>query len=262
MRDGLQHARVETERDFWKSIARTRNLKEVLDVPPPTLVQTIHQARVLTVLQSLQVWRPQPEVAPNEMVLEGDGFELVGRYLEIKQTEPQIILHRPHIVLLFDSTTWNVGSELKTMSKTMQEGRRVILKTSTGSRFRLIHPDELVFQATQPDAMDEIDAEIEEKMKRLTTVPQVRLLNRTTSANTSTSPSATSSAEPEMDVSQRLYEETEAALLHFKNSQRKALDRRLDRDGKNIELETDALMKYLKAYSASANHALVSLGAS
>ena len=256
MRDERQHSTTTTERDSWKSIARTRNLKQVLDVPPPTLVQTLHQARILTVIQSLQVWRLQQEVTPNDTIVEGDGFQLVAQYLDIKRSEAQIILHRPHITLLFDSTTWNVGPELKTVSKAMQEGRHAILKTSTGSHFRLMHPDELVFQ--QPDAMDEIDAEIKEKMERLTTAPPVRLLNRTTSTNTSASPSASSPA-PVMDVSRRLYEETEAALRHFKDSQRKALDRRLDRDGRQIELETDALMIYLGAYSASANYALTTL---
>ena len=36
---------------------------------------------------------------------------------------------------------------------------------------------------------------------------------------------------------------------------KRALDRRLDRDGAAIEAEADALMTYLRAYSA-ANHAM------
>ena len=240
------------ERSFWKSIAQTRNLRRILDVPPPTVLQTLYNTRVSTILQSLQVWTPHPDVKEDDIVLSDKSFEVLGRYLDLKASDSQIVLHRPHISLLFDTTTWNVSSAIRTLSNSMKEGRRVVLKTRAGGTFRILHPDEVVFQ---PDPVMEMDKEIEEKMARLTTVPSVKLLNRTTASAAS---SATSVPDAEA-VSRRFYDETQAALEEFKERQKKALEQRLDRDGAKLEMETHAMMQYLQRYSSAANHMWITL---
>ena len=246
------------ERDFWKDVARKRTLRAVLDAPPPTVVQTLLHSRILTVIQSLQVWRPV-EVPGDDVTVLDESLVLLGRYLDLKASEPQIVLHRPHIVLLYETSTWNVGSALKAFAKSMQQGRPVVLRTESGSHFRLVPPDEVEFRPATVDASPgpsdahaAIDTEIAEKMDRLTRVPPTTLLARSLSADSG------AAAPPPMDpvdVSRRLHDETQAALDAFRQSQQRALDRRLDRDGAAIE----ALMTYLRSYSASANHALITL---
>lgn len=252
------------ERDFWKNVARTRNLKAVLDAPPPTVVQTLLHSRVLTVIQSLQVWK-QVEVPGDDVTVLDESLVMLGRYLDLKVTQQQIVLHRPHIVLLYETSTWNVGSALKTFAKSMQQNRPVVLRTESGSHFRLVPPDEVEFQpavvtvdaSPQPsDVRTVIDKEMAEKVHRLARVPPTKLLARSLSVDSGAV--APPPADPE-DVSRRLHDETTAALDAFRQSQKKSLGRRLDRDGAAIEAETDALMTYLGAYSASANHALITL---
>ena len=267
MRDQQQLWRAtagDLEREFWKDVARKRTLKAVLDAPPPTVVQTLLHSRVLTVIQSLQVWKPE-EVPGEDITLLDASLALLGRYLDLKASEPQIVLHRPHIVLLYETSTWNVGLALKAFAKAIQQGRPLILRTESGSHFRLLHPDEVTFQPapvkmTVEDAPSDghsvIDKQIREKMDRLTRVPPIKLLTRPLSAEPSAA--APPPLEPE-DVSRRLHDETQTALDAFRHSQQKSLDRRLDRDGAAIEAETDALMTYLRSYSASANHALITM---
>lgn len=246
------------ERDFWKDVARKRTLRAVLDAPPPTVVQTLLHSRILTVIQSLQVWK-SVEGPGDDVTVMDESLVLLGRYLDLKALEAQIVLHRPHIVLLYETSTWNVGSALKAFAKSMQQGRPVVLRTESGSHFRMLHPDEVNFQPASPQPSDVntvMDKEMAEKMDRLTRAPPTKVLARSLSAESG------AVAPPPMDpvdVSRRLHDETQAALDAFRQSQQKSLDKRLDRDGAAIEAETDALMAYLGAYSASANHALITL---
>ena len=202
----------------------------------------------------------------DDITLLDASLVLLGRYLELKASEVQIVLHRPHIVLLYETSTWNVGSALKAFARSMQQGRPVVLRTESGSHFRLLHPDGVDFQPTPVETVDAspepsdvrtvIDKEMAAKVDRLTRVPPTRLLARSLSAESSAT--APPPADP-VDVSRRLHDETQAALDAFRQSQQRALDKRLDRDGAAIEAEADALMAYLGAYSASANHALITL---